>query len=298
MPLRAVRGLWCLLLFGAMLGGCAPTDEPLPDPAASSPGPLDWYYVGSPERYELTARAKDAFLTECMRKKGFAYVDRSYQVNDADGTGADHGGLLDEYWGVSTVESAQTYGYHAVPMDTVLSVVTPTAGPPPDGYNEAMDGPIDLQMSDQAGSGGCWGEFQAALNQGLPPEAEITAIHDAVWLRLDEEPRALPVVTQASQQWSECMSKQGYSYADPHSAFLAFSSTAKSNRSAAADEIAVAVVDATCKAEVGFWEAVRQATRQVEQDIADHMRPDLEKAVAADFGQAANAAAILQSLGK
>jgi hypothetical protein len=102
------------------------------------------------------------------------------------------------------------------------------------------------------------------------------------------------------------MAEEGYEYADPHAAMSDFvtlieypdgSKDFSWNYSAAQkDEKRVAVQDAICKEEVGFWDAVDAAVLAEEERIVEEMLPQLEAVKASHEREMANLENILATL--
>jgi hypothetical protein len=262
---------------------------------------FDGYLYGSSN--DVISQAQEAFLDRCMAAEGFTedrddYGGGSRWENESQ-IEAWEASRLDDWWGVSTPEYAAEYGYHEVPADLFMETWGPTGGVPPDGFYEALSGPD--------GDGGCYGQWYEAIDEGTGMASQdMWSIQREAEGRVTDARKTDPGVLKAAEAWNLCMAAQGYNYADPHAAMRDFDNCVDSpdgqptclvtNKGPAEEELRVAVADATCKQEVGFWEAVSDAKDAEKAGVLKEMLPQLEKLKAATEKQAANAAKIVAEL--
>jgi hypothetical protein len=141
----------------------------------------------------------------------------------------------------------------------------------------------------------------------MTPE-EQDDIARKVYAEIDEAPKTSEAVAEASARWSECMAAEGYDYADPHEAMDDFiivleedpdgsRTIAWENPVQTDEEKQVALQDATCKEEVGFWDVVKKVKLDAETAIVERMLPQLEQVKAAREAETNNERAIIASAG-
>jgi hypothetical protein len=276
-------------------GATAPIDS---DASLSSYSPLDEFLPQTPDGFASLTGSEDAFLSECMAQKGFEYTPAGGGIRfDSD---AEMPRQLDMWWGVSEVDAAMRHGYHFIPLEEVVEVIEPKQVRVPPGYDEALSG------VQEDGTDGCSAEYQALINEGLMPEAESQAIELEIREGAAQAGRLDPRVSKASGDWAACMRAEGYDYDSPHAALSDFLKPVGDgtggevfqwvNDEPDDRERRVAVQDAKCKAEVGFWDAVDAAEYEAEASLVAERLPSLERMRADYDRKVAHAERILASL--
>jgi hypothetical protein len=117
----------------------------------------------------------------------------------------------------------------------------------------------------------------------------------ALWNTAGTAVTASPAYAALNQQWSTCMTSNGYTYADPGSAHQDWffkRSTQADPSTATPTEKAVAVADATCKATVGYITGLDSLYAAAEQPLANAHSAEIVDYVQR-FTDAANRAGIL-----
>jgi hypothetical protein len=254
------------------------------------------------EEFELRIASARLFYTACMRARGFEYVD-DWERTDAISDDAS-AAMLDDWFGVSMPRYAAEFGYHEVPQEQFFLTTSPTVVAPTDAaYQEALFG---ASYASDGDLGGCYAEYETAVSRGrIVTTEEANAIRVAIRREREQSVRVSSVVAEASTRWSGCMASEGYDYADPHAAMADFvtveefadggKSFAWKTPAPSDEEKRVAVQDATCKEDVGFWDAVDAAELDAEAEIVERMLPQLEDVKASRETEIRNMEAILAS---
>jgi hypothetical protein len=182
-------------------------------------------------------------------------------------------------WGYLGTAPAQQYGFRA-PAGSALSTLGIDANP-------AAANPADLPQAEQAAIGTCstiGQEFTDAVGQG-PLAGILTLSNDIANDVLKDA-----AVKKATQQWSACMARNGYTYQQPQSVFFdqiqkmfggkrQISLGATVSNAANQAQIAAAVADATCTESAdlaGIYFAVQAS---YEQQIVNANQQALNSAV-------------------
>ncbi|MDR1294266.1 MAG: hypothetical protein LBK59_04820 [Bifidobacteriaceae bacterium] len=301
-----------LVVLGVSIAGCGSVPSGsgdvsqgdargIPDAEAS----IDSYIYGGPELQALQTDARATFMDACMGEEGFEVTPASGGFfGSAEDAEESRRAELDPWWGVGIAEYAQKYGYHEVPMSEFFTVTNSTETAPP-GYLEAAMG-TDYVAGTTDQVGGCAGEFVALLHEGVSvTETDRQEVGTEARSSARSQARVAGEVVASAERWSECMAREGYSYSDPHAALTEFATIAElpngsvesywETSSPTDEEKRVATADATCKANVGFWEVAATASREAVERVVDAMRPRLEELAAANRSLEENAARILAS---
>jgi hypothetical protein len=181
---------------------------------------------------------------------------------------------LDLWWGVSLPEYASKYGYHEVETSDFRDEWVGAGEPYPPGFLDAMNKCID-------------GWYAIAYEGVGFTQQEMVTLVGEVEVQVKRESRVNALVLEASDRWSDCMAGQGYTYDDPHAAlgeFMLAEERSDGTYNAmlwmtpdpTEDELRIAVADAGCKVDTGFWEAVDAAEEEASREVMASMRPQIE----------------------
>jgi hypothetical protein len=149
-------------------------------------------------------------------------------------------------WGYLGSAAAQQYGFRA-PAGSALSTLGIDVNPAP-------GNPADLPAAEQTAMGKCATieqDFTDAISKG--PLAGIVTLSNDIANDVQKD----PAVKKATQQWSACMARNGYSYQQPQNVFFdqiqkMFGGRRQINPGATVSnaanqaQIAAAVTDASC----------------------------------------------------
>ncbi len=277
-----------------------------PDPVES---PLEeYFYAGGPtsqEELEAQQTRYEAVVAACMQQEGFEYEpdpdsvlipflaeSSPFSVESAAETG----------YGVTTFEPEDlARAVQEGPNDAYVAAMS--AGER-DAYHLALYGPpTDLADPDAVldpSESGCQGrarlEVVGAQPLSTPAFASLQEEVDRVYAALEDSPGVLGLVAA----WSDCMADAGYpgyeTLDDPaedvraREAVLAqgsdedepFAHTGTPEHAALEElEIATAVADARCQAEVDYFAEERRLRFAAEQEFVDANRDELEAMLAA-----------------
>lgn len=223
--------------------------------------------VSIEEQNALQTRAQET-LADCMAEQGFDYVPFLQEVEDWDTVEAARRATIDADLG--TREFAQQYGYgwSTGVMDEWSTLGGPAQNDPNDELVNAMSGAqraaYEAARYGPDGAGGCEGSTWDAV-YGDEPTADDTFAGlqeeiGALWLSLADDPRQVAL----DARWSACMAGAGYDFdvaLDAENSILGLIGTSGDANGEVADdvmatiaeeEIAVAVADFDCRAEVGY----------------------------------------------
>jgi hypothetical protein len=168
-------------------------------------------------------------------------------------------------WGYLGTAAAQQYGFRAGAGSALSSLGIDT--------NPAAPDPADLPQAEQTAIGKCTTisqEFTDAVGKG-PLAGILTLSND-----IASDVRKDAAVKNATQQWSACMARNGYTYSQPENVFfdqiqkmfggkrqISFGATVSNAANQA--QIAAAVTDATCTGSAdlaGIYFAVQASYEQ------------------------------------
>lgn len=306
-----------------------PTDGGTGDLDLSSP--LDPYLDEiwgdlSPDQPNPWALRAEELVAACMAAEGF-----EYRVDELVGVGSYR--IPDEY---GTVAFAEQYGYgESIPLEDGWVPRLWSTAPVSEGrawneayreglseqaraaYDIALDGRYTEAHPDfepfaeyDPAAAGCRGraydEVYAGGAVGPAEFAAVKAAVDAVWTRVEEDPR----VVEALGRWSTCMADAGYPglshtmdaeslvatqiFAEWQDTWIAATETnlgvsdydvvrtriPEGLAELRQAEVDLAVTDARCREDTGYLETRRQVEVELEQEVVDTYRDDLEAWVA------------------
>jgi hypothetical protein len=182
-------------------------------------------------------------------------------------------------WGYLGTAAAQQYGFRA-PVGSALSILGIDV-------NSAPGNPADLPPAEQTAMGKCATieqDFTDAISKG--PLAGIVTLSNDIANDVQKD----AAVKKATQQWSACMARNGYSYQQPQNVFFdqiqkmfggrhQINPGATVSNAANQAQIAAAVTDATCTGSAdlaGIYFAVQAS---YEQQIVNANQQALNSAV-------------------
>jgi hypothetical protein len=232
-----------------------------------------------------------AFEDACIAEQGF---DPEVTYGDGGGYSAEDGeaeeyqeASLDYWWGVSLPQYAEKYGYHDVDPADFMETWTNTGPPAPKELMEARVG-AEYLAGETDEPGGCQGRWLDVAYEGVDmTQTEMREMASELQVRVRQESRATETALDAVARWSRCMAGEGYTYADPHAALSEFVTMIERSDGSwdmikwatpepTTDEIHLAVIDAQCKVDIGFWDAIDQAENEAAQNTLTSMRPQIE----------------------
>jgi hypothetical protein len=180
-------------------------------------------------------------------------------------------------WGPVNPETASRYGYSnpdIISMDEQGNLRlpegqesnVPTKPPPlPDpAFEEARWGADGQGGCEDAAIGPLFQEGNLRDDTSSP----LAALRESVANRVHGDSR----LEQAITEWSSCMENEGYSFANPTEPMSAPWTTPLSKK-----EIATAIADAGCKAQVDFFGTLDRIEAEAEAAVIANNRPLLEK---------------------
>jgi hypothetical protein len=248
--------------------------------------PIDAYLLTDNQTIEFD-QATNVLTDRCMRQFGFSYT--APPPNLLPGTGTDTN--APRRYGISAAAQVARLGYHPPPSAPIsknlglsatgLMVLTgdaetdasPSAAPPSEYDGRAFP------------AGGCMGEARAQLTaHGGELNADPTSeqINDESLAVSERE----PLVVTAVKQWSQCMARNGYHYAEPYDA----SNDPRWNTAEpTAKEIRTASTDVACKAQVnlvGIWYAVETVLQREMIAANQHHLDQVKAGIAAQIAAA------------
>lgn len=238
--------------------------------------PLDPFLIG-PEQTQPISQATEVLARSCMARFGFelpaspvipapyARHERRYGLIDEAAAAVDG-------YRPSKALAASARKPVRVPFSPAAEAVATGRGP-------------KVHNGTAVPEGGCMGEAKRRLEEGIGPVAQPDLAEQLLrdsYARSQEDAR----VVQAFARWSECMSRAGWDYADPHQAI---NDPAWQGDRAGDREIATALADVRCKKEVDLtrtWATVETAYLQqavqrhaeVLQEIAQALKTRLDNA--------------------
>ncbi|WEH17334.1 hypothetical protein [Streptomyces sp. VNUA24] len=262
---RPLRGVAVLGLV-VVTAGCAadtttrrpPAREQAAAEAAPAPSaearelvlPFDTYKMSKADDY-LVAAAEDVLMGDCLRAKGMGWTARPpVKAAETDPPNRRRYGVIED-------AVAREFGFHA-PPDPVAEVRFTSAL---ERRAEALTAGERRAAYGDDGTGGCWRQAHDRLLRGVP--ASDYGVLNRRALRAFEDSRRDPRVRAVFREWSACMAKDGFRYADPPAAVNDprwGASTAPSAR-----EIATARADVRCKEETGVVPVWRAAETRIQR---------------------------------
>jgi len=182
-------------------------------------------------------------------------------------------------WGYLGTAEAQQYGFRA-PAGSALSSLGIDVNPAP-------GNPAGLPQAEQAAIGKCTTisrDFTDAVGKG-PLAGILTLSND-----IASDVRKDPAVKQATQQWTACMARNGYTYQQPQNVFFDqiqkmfgnkqfIEAGATVSNAANQAQIAAAVTDATCTESADLAGIYLTVQASYEQQIVNANQQALTSAV-------------------
>jgi hypothetical protein len=246
----------------------------------------------TPEQEVVIAQGSHALLRHCMAERGFELLGEPPAATPA----APEMRGYDIEIGIMSEERARLSGYQLRSGDF------------------GLDDPTDLALSPQwtqayeqalRGDDGCVGQSYDALWEGVAGTTE----EDGLLLfeidqRSSAEAWASPAMESALVQWRSCMAGEGYAFATPQEAYQSFggfSATAENpgpgDATATSTEIATALRDALCKAEIGLPRLWQRQLTEIRQAMVRENRPALQVYADETAQRVANAQALIERYG-
>lgn len=205
--------------------------------------PIDAYWV-SAEQQNLVLRAENEAMVACMARFGLEW-DVAIQEVEVDGF------AYDGLFGVTNLAEVKKYGYHAPdsggernPDGSMSDPVKEANTVPITEEEDAVSSGL-TELSEVNGRkippGGCIAEARSEVGTQNDPVLELSEATIGYGAeQADKDPRVL----KGFAQWSKCMARSGYTYAEPRDAN---NDPSWSTPEASAREISVAVADVTCQ---------------------------------------------------
>jgi hypothetical protein len=223
--------------------------------------PLDAYVQDAADR-QVVLRAEYAATKECMESFGFDFNAPQWDKPElADLSPSIHYRL----YGLLDLQHAQTMGYHAY-VEEPTAEAQNSAEQHPDGYDDvlATNSGTGTFNGQPVPDGGCIGKARVAIEGTSANEDLVSNLDARAYTAHNTDSR----VKFGFEAWSNCMSKEGYTYKTPMDAN---NDNRWSGPTATTEEIAVATADVNCKLAtnlVGIRMAVDAAYQR--QEIASH----------------------------
>jgi hypothetical protein len=200
--------------------------------------PLDPYRI-RPENLPATVEAEKVLLARCLRRFGTELPPGSV-VSSSTPAGKER------LYGITDEQQARQRGYHlptqATPSDTQENPLPPRVQAIAFGDGQRS------YAGQQVPEGGCVGESRRNLTAGraMPRDQWMG---DRLSLESTDRTRRDSRVREVFAEWSSCMKRSGYDYADPMKSNddPEFATEQPSPR-----EIAVAIADVRCKEETNL----------------------------------------------
>ncbi|NUR31424.1 MAG: hypothetical protein HOV83_37220 [Catenulispora sp.] len=211
--------------------------------------PLDGYRV-THEQKRLLEYAQGRLAVDCLRRFGFAGPEITRRPPMPLG-------LNERRYGLADLERAEKFGYGVADLSL-------TDGPAKFDLSPAAaavwTGQVATADADGQAvpAGGCRAEAQRRLAEGSPAQVDeelADRLSTEAFHRSESDSR----VQAAFHEWSACMSKAGYSYADP---WVVNNDPKFGQSPPTALEVQIATADVKCKSAVGLvdtWCAVETA---------------------------------------
>lgn len=275
-----------LLLFGC--GAPAPSSSAgseahrpaVQDVAAAVTLPLDAYQL-SPRDAETLIRARDAVITDCMRRFGFTWESPP----GSPLTTPAH----ESRYGLVDLEQAGKLGYGLPPASSSPVVGDSDPQEPSAGMVNAYTGRgRSLEADIVVPDGGCSGEADRRLFEDRT--AELTAVYTAISAAAADAAEDDPRVHEVSNRWSTCMAQAGFSYPTP---WHANDDPYWSDPGRDAEERRTAVQDVRCKIQTDYVGILQRVESEHQQQAIAENSATLDRLREAHAAQLAAAAEVL-----
>ncbi|WP_216590824.1 hypothetical protein [Streptomyces brasiliscabiei] len=215
--------------------------------------PFDTYKMAKTDDY-LVAAAEDVLMRDCLEERGLADTDWTPRAPvrpaAADPPNRRRYGVIED-------AVAREFGFHA-PPDPVAEVRFTSARERRAASLSARE--LRAAYGDD-GTGGCWKRAHDRLLDGVPGSDYDLLNRQA--LRAFEESRRDPRVRAVFREWSACMAKDGFRYADPPAAVN--DPRWGGSKAPSAQEIDTARADVRCKEETGVVSVWRAAETRIQR---------------------------------
>ena len=208
-------------------------------------------YLPTVDQDDRLARAQVALIRACLHRWGFGY-----DVVPVPSGQYGPVSLTDRRYGITDQDLARRYGYGLGPRDPALMTRPSPPKLDPDGVTVLSGQGRSVVAGLPVPTGGCIGEASRELSGSLSPtdlrrgsDLQVTSFAQS---RVDSRVRAV------FQDWSACVARSGYRYADPLAAAADPAFTGPPDQY----QIDVATTDIACKVStnlVGVWYAVEAA---------------------------------------
>lgn len=237
--------------------------------------PLDPYRINRVNLSNST-KAEQLLVQRCLRRFGFDY--------QLPGPAAPAVVGAERRYGLADEASARARGYHFVPAAPVKNAELVT---------EAKAVLLGEGQSSYGGQlvpeGGCAGEARRKLAEGAP-KVENERLGDSLAAESFDRTSNDSRVQKVYGEWSACMRRAGYNYADPMKAvndpqFVSSTATAR--------EIAVATADVRCKNETNLINTMASIETAYQQRALERNAEALSVIQASITVREKNAAAVL-----
>ncbi|MFF5160634.1 hypothetical protein ACFY3N_31155 [Streptomyces sp. NPDC000348] len=297
------------ILVTGLLAGCS-AGGGREEPAAAKASPSRTASLGfTPRRLDLpihayqlspadqagVTEAKNLLIAACMKRYGFSWSAPATPTAPRQ----------DRRYGVIDLPAAQRYGYHLLPTDDTAP--SRLDEPPSKAETEALTGGqlLDADTGRSRPIAGYTGPVREVDGKPLPPggcaqeaERELLGREDlsskaGVVSRINTdsftESLKTPAVKDALGEWSACMRKAGYDYADP----LESIATARlDSPEVPAAEIELATADVTCKDSVGLVDVWNRAESAIQRRMIEEHASATARQRADNAARVRNAAAV------
>jgi hypothetical protein len=280
-----------LSAIALVCGACSPgaTDEAVPDGTSSQDSSViakgDYqrltsleasFDAGDDGRYQIT-RAIERRIAECMNADGFAY-DQPPPTQVSNGRRP----FWEANFGLFDNKTAQEHGYSVAPLDDP-GFEQPSTEP---AYISALfgdDSGQSIVFEDPFGGAttgslsvpnGCVGKATLAVYGDSDTWQRFQALDLGLQGQMYEiltEVRASQSLIDLNNDWADCMSVIGWTYATPIDPF----SRQFPEPRPTAEELDIAIADVRCKEELDYQEAVITLVREREDDVGDSVATGL-----------------------
>ncbi|MEV4113155.1 hypothetical protein [Nonomuraea sp. NPDC049695] len=228
--------------------------------------PLDAYEVSPTDMARLT-NAMRSSLSDCMGRFGFTDYPKEKLKAQTRPFPKDR-----QYLFIDPAKVAE-YGYAGGPMaeisDKALnseSSAKAAAKPSPEEVSVYLGKGQQVYRGAQVPEGGCLGEARRAVLNGAGTEDEwvVTQLRGQASEQAEKDAR----VVGATQRWSACMARSGYSYKDPGAAWEDPRwSDRRNGGPLTSEEKAVATADMNCKLETNYLGARYVADKDAQNTL-------------------------------
>ncbi|QXE38761.1 hypothetical protein KQY30_35705 [Streptomyces sp. GMY02] len=225
--------------------------------------PFDAYQF-SPSDTDTIEAAEDVLIRACMREQRL-----DWHMLPPPRSAGETESLNIRRYGLTGPETAARYGYHLPP---------PTRA---EADREAVWDARDrlpsreklVAFGENGVTGGCWGQAHARLLRDVPRDR--TSLLGRYTVEAFDAARRTPEVKAETREWSRCMKRAGFNYADPFEAFgdPAWGKTARPS----ARELTAARTDVRCKEETNLLRIWVRTDERVQRDAIREHHDDFQE---------------------